>query len=306
MSSLKRARVVALATIAFQAAAPAAVEVLTAHFRVVSVLEPGSAEAAAGHLETVHRRIENLGFQMRRPPSPRIEVILFSSPGQMLCYAPLDVQDDSNSAGFFTPGRDRMYLVVAWDAPGGPWVALSHEYVHRIFANQALPFWMSEGLAEYLSRVPIAAYQRAPGLTEPPMPVPYLGKNLAGTPWLPWSEILSAKRHSAAAGHPNFRPQSRLLVHLLVSEGLDLTQLDSSKVQATLAAQSSGSIESRLQAALEKPLSTRYLNPPQESLPTEPPAFGPQRFDPGNASTATQPRELTPGELRLRSSRPSA
>ncbi len=132
MSSLKRARVVALATIAFQAAAPAAVEVLTAHFRVVSVLEPGSAEAAAGHLETVHRRIENLGFQMRRPPSPRIEVILFSSPGQMLRYAPLDVQDDSNSAGFFTPGAGTACI---WSSPGTLRVA------------PGLPFLMSTSIA---------------------------------------------------------------------------------------------------------------------------------------------------------------
>ena len=261
MSVPTRALAVTLAAITFQTAAPAAVEVLTPHFRVVSVLEPGSAEAAADHLEAIRHRFESLGFALHRPPSPRIDVILFATPAEMLPHAPPYAQDDGNTAGFFTPGGDRMYMVVAWDAPGGPWIALSHEYVHRIFANQALPFWLSEGLAEYLSRLSIAARSRAGGPAEPPRPVSHFAERLADNPWVPWSEIWSAQRDSAAARHPNFRPQSWLLVHLLASEGLDLTQLDPAKVQATLAKQSAESIEARLKAAFGKSLSNRYLSP---------------------------------------------
>ncbi len=299
MSVPTRALAVTLAAITFQTAAPAAVEVLTPHFRVVSVLEPGSAEAAADHLEAIRHRFESLGFALHRPPSPRIDVILFATPAEMLPHAPPYAQDDGNTAGFFTPGGDRMYMVVAWDAPGGPWIALSHEYVHRIFANQALPFWLSEGLAEYLSRLSIAARSRAGGPAEPPRPVSHFAERLADNPWVPWSEIWSAQRDSAAARHPNFRPQSWLLVHLLASEGLDLTQLDPAKVQATLAKQSAESIEARLKAAFGKSLSNRYLSPHQESRPSEPFAISPRRFDPGGAGSATQPRKLAAGELRF-------
>ena len=139
MPVLKRAVTIALASVVFQTAAPAAVEALTPHFRVLSVVEPGRAEAAAAYLETLRDRFESLGFELSQPPSPRIEVILFSTPDQMLRHAPPDIQRDGKSAGFFAPGADRMYMTVAWDAPGGPWVALSHEYVHRVFAGRTLP-----------------------------------------------------------------------------------------------------------------------------------------------------------------------
>ena len=299
---LKRALATALAAVAFQAAAPAAVEVLTPHFRVLSVLEPGLAEAAAAHLEAIRHRFESLGFEPRQAPSPRIEVILFSTPARMLLYAPPHVQGSRNSAGFFTSGTDRMYIVLAWDAPGDPWVALSHEYVHRIFAGQTLPFWLSEGLAEYLSRAPIAARNPTAGPADPPMPVPHFAEALAANPWLPWAEIWSAERNSATAGHPNFRPQSWLLVHLLVSEGLDLAQLDPAKVQATLTKQSPQSIEDRLRAALAKPLSNRFRNTPADWRPARPPASRKQsnnRAAPANGTSATQPRELASGEFRF-------
>ena len=308
---------IALAAVAFPAAAPAAVEVLAPHFRVLSVLEPGLAEAAAAHLETIRHRFESLGFEPSQPPSPRIEVILFSTPAQMLPYAPPYVQGSRQSAGFFTPGADRIYMVLAWDAPGDPWVALSHEYVHRIFAGQALPFWLSEGLAEYLSRAPIAARNPTVGPADPAFPGPLFPERLADNPWLPWAEIWSAERNSATAGHPNFRPQSWLLVHLLVSEGLDLTQLDPAKVQATLTEQSSESIEARLRAALAKPMSNRSLTRTSRnqtegaslqrgrsrrggnrSLTVAAPFIAP-RFDPANATAPTQPRELAPGEFRF-------
>ena len=292
-------RTIALAALAFQAAAPAAVEVLTPHFRVISLLEPGLAEAAAAHLETIRHRFESLGFEPRQAPSPRIEVILFSAPARMLLHAPPHVQGSRESAGFFTPGADRMYMVLAWDAPGDPWVALSHEYVHRIFTGQSLPFWLSEGLAEYLSRAPIAARNPAEGPADPAFPLPHFAERLAANPWLPWTEIWSAERNSAIAGHPNFRAQSWLLVHLLVSEGLDLTQLDPAKVQATLAEQGLDNLEARLRTALAKPMSNRFLEPHGDWRPTQPLPSNPPRFDPANATTPSRPRELAPGELRF-------
>ena len=296
---LKRALAVALAAVAFPAAALAAVEVLTPYFRVLSVLEPGLAAAAAAHLETIRGHFESLGFELRQPPSPRIEVILFSTAAQMLPCAPPYVQGSRQSAGFFTPGADRMYMVLAWDAPGDPWVALSHEYVHRIFAGKALPFWLSEGLAEYLSRAPAAARNPTVGPADPAFPVPHFPERLADNPWLPWAEIWPAERNSATAGHPNFRPQSWLLIHLLVSEGLDLTQLDPAKVQATLTKQSPESIEARLQAALAKPMSNRYLRPHEDRRPSRPPPNNPPRWNPANATAPAQPRELAPGEFRF-------
>ncbi len=192
-----------------------------------------------------------------------------------------------------------MYMTVAWDAPGGPWVALSHEYVHRVFAGRTLPLWLSEGLAEYLSRVPNAATSPTLGPADPPMPVPYFAGRLTDNPWLPWPEIWSAERESATADHPNFRPQSWLLVHLLVSEGLDLTQLNPATVQARLTRRSPEKIEAQLRAALEKPLSNRYLNLHDKWRPAPPPSNSPRRFDPADAGASTQPRELAPGELRF-------
>ena len=295
----KRAIAIALASAVFQTAAPAAVEALTPHFRVLSVVEPGRAEAAAAYLETLRDRFESLGFELSQPPSPRIEVILFSTPDQMLRHAPPNIQRDGKSAGFFAPGVDRMYMTVAWDAPGGPWVALSHEYVHRVFAGITLPLWLSEGLAEYLSRVPIAATSPTPGPADPSMPLPYFAGRLTDNPWLPWPEIWSAERESATAAHPNFRPQSWLLVHLLASEGLDLTQLDPAQVQARLTRRSPEKIEALLRAALEKPLSNRYLNPHDEWRPAPPLSNSPPRFDPAGAGAPAQPRELAPGELRF-------
>ena len=324
---LKRALAIALAAVAFQAAAAGGVEVLTPHFRVLSVLEPGLTQAAAAYLETIRDHFESLGFELSQAPSPRIDVILFSTPDQMLPYAPPYVQGSGQSAGFFTPGADRIYMVIAWDGPGDPWVALSHEYVHRIFAGKALPFWLSEGVAEYLSRAPAAARNPTVGPAEPAFPVLHFQERLAGNPWLPWSEIWSAERGSASADHPNFRPQSWLLVHLLVSEGLDLTQLDPADVEETLTKQSAENIETRLRAALAKAMPNRPLtrtsrNQTEEGAslqrgrsrrggnrsltvaapfigPSRPPPNNPPRFDPANATAPAQPRELAPGEFRF-------
>ena len=131
------------------------------------------------------------------------------------------------------------------------------------------------------------------------MPVPYFAGRLTDNPWLPWPEIWSAERESATADHPNFRPQSWLLVHLLVSEGLDLTQLNPATVQARLTRRSPEKIEAQLRAALEKPLSNRYLNLHDKWRPAPPPSNSPRRFDPADAGASTQPRELAPGELRF-------
>ena len=105
MPVLKRAIAIALASVVFQTAASAAVEVLTPHFRVLSVVESGRAEAAAAYLEALRDRFESLGFELSQPPSPRIEVILFSTPDQMLRHAPPDIQRDGKSAGFFRARR---------------------------------------------------------------------------------------------------------------------------------------------------------------------------------------------------------
>ena len=128
------------------------VEARTEHVRVVTELEPLLAKAAAVHLERSRSLYVSLGLSPRRRAATPLTALLYRDAEQMEAQIPIPAPRPASPRGFFQTGADRDYIVLAWDAPGNPFVALAHEQAHQLTAGADHPTWFREGLAEYLSR----------------------------------------------------------------------------------------------------------------------------------------------------------
>lgn len=255
----------------------AAFQVQTPNFRVTSELPEELTLQAAQYLEELRAEFVSLGFLIPRLSLPRIDVLLLADVEAFNRYR--RVQDDRARA-LFVPGTDRPFIVLAWDAPGDPWIALRHEYVHRVFSGRKLPHWLGEGLAEYLSRVRIEKGQVVMGVSV----VPFV-ELLHNQPWVPLPQIWNAEKATPLVSHPNLRPQCWLLVHWLVSRGLDPRQIDYEEIVEKLRAQGPLAVEAELREFLERP-------PGEIALPLQSEQLAAGEFP-------VEVRALSAGELRL-------
>ena len=256
-----------------------AIEVLTPRFQVISTIGESATMEAARYLETLDRRFRALGFRPTPLPSPRVRVLLLSEIQEL---APYDAAEEGTPrhSGLFVRGVDRGWIVSAWHAPGDPRTVLAHEYVHRIFATKELPEWLSEGAAEYLSRM---------RFVDGAVDFGFLGdldrKSLRTGPWVGLENLLKgATRSPRARGH-YFRVQSRLLVHWLATEGIDLREMDQNAIEAHIEQVGPAEVDAALRALLEHspPVTTFDLS----KAALEP---GPDLF---------QTREMTAAELQF-------
>ena len=256
-----------------------AIEVRTPGFQVISTIGESATMEAARYLETLDRRFRAWGFRPTRLPSSRVRVLLLSEIEEL---APYDTAGEGTPrhSGLFVPGVDRGWIVSAWHAPGDPWTVLAHEYVHRIFAAKELPEWLSEGAAEYLSRM-----RFVDGAVE----FGFLGnldrKSFRTGPRVGLENLLKGPTGSPGARGHYFRVQSRLLVHWLSTEGIDLREMDRKAIEAHIEQVGPAEVDAALQALLEHspPVTTFDFS---KAVP-EP---GPDLF---------QTREMTAAELQF-------
>ena len=105
-----------------------------------------------------------------------------------------------------------IYIILAWDAPGDPLVALAHEQVHQLTADTNHPLWFREGLAEYLSRWDFREGQAYLGGTVPS----FLG-SLEEEDSIPLSRLVDSSNEQELVSHPAYYAQCWLLVHWLAT-----------------------------------------------------------------------------------------
>jgi tetratricopeptide (TPR) repeat protein len=225
---------IALFLVAGQLAAQGT-EARTRHFRVMTSGPPETAAAATTALERTRAQLEALGFTFS--PS-RTEVVLFPTREEMEAYAP------EQAVGFFQPGAETSFIVLAWKAAADPMKSLAHELAHQAMQPVAgrHPHWLREGLAELLSNL-----ETVPGGIKLGVPLAY------------HVEALHHEQQARAQGSPWFYARCWLAAHRLVVRRF-----------------SSGSLAQRL-AALDAPgdlpessLPDRFL---AEVLPAASPAI---------------------------------
>lgn len=184
------------------------VEARTRHFRVATTLGAAAASVAAQDLERHHAQLTALGFTFS---ASLTEVLLFPGLSEMQPYS------SGRSVGYFQPGAETAFLVVAWNAAGDPLRALGHEYAHLAMQPWAgkHPLWLREGLADLLSQI-----RPAEGGLKIGLPIAGYIEALRKGRLLEWQQVLSASRGSPLFEGPDTGPlfyaQSWLLAHRLV------------------------------------------------------------------------------------------
>ncbi len=254
----------------------AAIEVVTPNFQLVATVDDRTAIRAARYLETLDRRFRAMGFHPAALPSPRVRVLLVSDIAELAPYE-RRAAGVAPKRGLFVAGVDRAWIVSAQHAPGDPWTALAHEYVHRVFAAAELPRWFGEGAAEYLSRM-----KPVDGVAEFGFFDELDRRTLKKQPWITLESLLAGPGRPLAQG-PDFRLQSRLLVHWLATEGFDLRRMDWPLMEAHIEQIGTAEVEAAMRGLLAGwPLPTRF-------------AFG--EIEP--APDSIQTREMTAAELQF-------
>ncbi len=210
-------------------------EVISERFHVVADLDADTARRIATHLELTADTLESLGFYVRQPELP-VSVIVFDGEEEFGAY-----RVGTDARAFAAYSEDRLYIAIAWNAPGDPWQALSHEWAHLTTDFKALPPWFREGLADHLSLA------RGDGL-EPVTPT-NLVNALLSKYWLPIDQLLRAGDEDAARRHEQFYPQSWLAVSWLAeTEGLPVREITPYMLQGRLLASGMHELEVQLRA----------------------------------------------------------
>ncbi len=236
--------------------AEAAVEARSAHFRVITSLDPAIAETAARELENIRGAYRSLGLAEDRSASEPLAVLIFRDVPEFELQTGHGGGRPGLTRGLHQQGVDRDFIAIAWDGAGSPTTALAHEYAHQLLPGN-LPLWFREGMAEYLSASERVGAVMSVGGALPKWMAPLLSE-----PWIPLQEVLAAETHSPLLGRRNFYPQCWLLVHWLASREPDLKNLRR-LMQASVGGDA-GVLEQQLREHLRQPWSERT------SIVTEP------------------------------------
>lgn len=228
-----------LGTLSFLAAtASAGARAQTQHFEVVSPLGAEIVGPAAAWLEQTRQLYLSLGLTLRE----RAPVTAVLTP-TIVELAPYESSRFGRTRGLSLATPDHNYIVVAWNAPGDPFVALAHEYAHLTDPNPENPVWFREGLADYLSLL----RPDPSGAIRPVAPKGRLSMLRSGQ-WLPHEQLLAARRGSTQFAQPLYYSQAWLAVRWLAAQEPDVRRLD----PAPLVSLSAEEAEARLRALLEE------------------------------------------------------
>jgi tetratricopeptide (TPR) repeat protein len=136
-------------------------EVQTEHFTVLS----NSTEKDARHVAAQFERMRAV-FHVLMPtasddPGSPIVVLALKDRKAFRTLEPADylAKNQLELAGFFQRAQDKNYVLVRMDAEGEhPFSTVYHEYTHYMFrrADDWMPLWLGEGLAEFYQNTEIA------------------------------------------------------------------------------------------------------------------------------------------------------
>jgi hypothetical protein len=122
-------------------------------------------------------------------------------------------------AGLTFAGPDQMYIAVdgsAWlQAAPIVYHELTHVFLHKTSSGAALPVWLDEGYADFMSTVDTRGSNIQIG-----RPAVWRYFSMQRLPWMPLQDLLAAERDSAAYTKENlaeaFYAQSWVIVHSMI------------------------------------------------------------------------------------------
>ena len=201
----------------------------TEHFTVVSGAGEQAAIEVAGTLEMLHSVLASLAGADPQSPVPT-KVFLFPNAAWMRPFSPAATNGITNSGravagGFFAPRPLANFVAINLRTTRDAREVIQHEYLHYFARHNLprLPFWFSEGLAEYYS-----TFYVADGIGYVGKPVPSRIKLLAETSHefdVGWRELeelaeLQSVGQLGGDGHAALLAYARswALVHFLLSD----------------------------------------------------------------------------------------
>ena len=139
------------------------VEVQTEHFTVLTSAGEAAGVATANRLEALHRALSRMAGTPRDAAVPT-RVFVFSDDDELHPFKPAMAGGRRGSGravagGFFAPRELANFVAVNARTSQPISSTIQHELLHQ-FANQhlpRLPFWFSEGLAEYYSTFQVSS-----------------------------------------------------------------------------------------------------------------------------------------------------
>ena len=129
----------------------------TKHYRVLSNTSQPSADDYGRRLEAV-RAFYAQTFPLREAPSSKAKVLIFDTREGYHAYAELSLNDRVESTlGVYLPRYRQLLLYEDKDDETKEATAQVlfhegfHQYMHALVPDNAIPYWLNEGLAEFMS-----------------------------------------------------------------------------------------------------------------------------------------------------------
>jgi Tfp pilus assembly protein PilF len=189
----------------------------TKNFNIVSDASEGATRQLALKLEQF-QHITSLLFNIKRPFTVPITVIVFKDDGAFRPFKPLYNGKPANIAGYFQRGDDES--MIALNIGGNeqhPMYVIFHEYTHVItsYIKRPWPVWLNEGVAELYSTFEVNENKVDLG-----RPVENHVRLLRENKLIPLQALFSVDLHSPAYNEREkqgiFYAESWALVHYLM------------------------------------------------------------------------------------------
>jgi len=199
-------------------------------------------------VERVERRFTALGFPLREAHLP-MTVLLFEEADALGPY--LDEASRERSRGLSFRGADRRYVLLAWRAPGDPFIALAHELAHLADPDPERPLWFREGIAEHLAHL----RPNSRGGVSPLGSPGHLFRLRTGG-WIPLEDFMAPSGRPPAGARSSFYAQAWLTVRLLANAEPEPRRLRPEMLRQAIDTRGVEAVEAELRAfadALEAP-----------------------------------------------------
>lgn len=154
-------------------AAPHWLRVSSPHFTVLSDGSSSEARHAAGQLERMRAVFGQMFPGLPLDPIAPLEVVAVRNTRELRAIEPAAylAKGEMDLAGYFQGAPDRNYILMRLDgqASEGAYSTIYHEYTHLLTSRlpEALPVWLSEGLAEFYETTDISGHEADLGKPSP-------------------------------------------------------------------------------------------------------------------------------------------
>jgi tetratricopeptide (TPR) repeat protein len=190
------------------------IRVRSNHFEIIGNAQPHVAEDVA--LQFEHFRAFMEMGEPARESVPPIKVFLFKNEDSFAPYKRSPNGEVYNFIGVFNDTPYGVYIAMRADLEEETFQVVYHEYVHYYFSRKpvAIPLWLHEGMAEYLSTFKSNGKKVLLG-----EPIPAHLETLRRIPWMALGDLfkadLSSPEYNEAERQSLFYAQSWAFLHYM-------------------------------------------------------------------------------------------